>query len=57
MVCMSNESETNSVFNWKGVCISERLQENKDIQRSPHFSHEWIEPLSAAKVQHHIQYV
>ena len=33
MVCMSNESETNWVYNWKGVCICEGLGEKKDTQK------------------------
>ena len=49
MVCMSNESERNSVYNWKGVCISEGLGKMKDTQRFPD-----LEALPTVKGQHHI---
>ena len=49
MVCMSNESEINSVYNWKGVFISEALGKMKDTQRFPD-----LEALPTVKVQHHI---
>ena len=49
MVCMSNESEINSVYNWKGVCISEGLGEMKDTQGFPD-----LEPPPTVTVQHHI---
>ena len=49
MVCISNESETNSVYNWKGVCITEGLGEMKDTQIFPDFGLEYIEPLLTVK--------
>ena len=49
MVCMRNESEINSVYNWKGVCISEGLGKMKDTQRFPN-----LEALPTVKVQHQI---
>ena len=49
MVCMSNESEINSVYDWKGVCVNEVLGEMKDTQSFPD-----LEPLPTVKAQHHI---
>ena len=50
MVCMSNESEINSVYNWKGVCINEGLGELMDTQRLPDLDvptvKSWITALS-----------
>ena len=49
MVCMSNKSKINSVYNWKEVCISEGLGKMKETQRFPD-----LEALPTVNIQHHI---